>query len=54
VNKFVGKTNISLPEIRTFSLAQLTISDIKKMNLLASICITSTGRPWLLDFHSGT
>jgi len=24
------------------------------MDLLASIYITSTGRPWLLDFHSGT
>jgi hypothetical protein len=45
VNKFVGKTNISVSESQTFSLSQLTISDIKKMDLLASIYITSTGRP---------
>jgi len=44
VNKFVGKTNISAPEIRMLSLSQLTISDVKKMDLLASIYITSTGR----------
>jgi hypothetical protein len=44
VNKFVGKTNISAPEIQTFSLSQLTSSDVKKMDLLASIYITSTGR----------
>ena len=45
MNKFAGKTNNSVPEIRTFFLSQLTISDVKKMDLFASIYITSTGRP---------
>jgi hypothetical protein len=44
VNELVGKTNISAPEIWTFSLSQLTVSDVKRMDLLANIYVSPTGR----------
>jgi hypothetical protein len=44
VNKFIGKTNILSPEVWMFSLSQLPISNVKKIDLLASIYVTSAGR----------